>query len=87
MAKTTDPGLGSNYNQELKRMVNADGSYNMIRRGALRGIRDFYKFLIDATWWQFILLSLCYYLAVNAIFDLKSVVSGARLVLRAGARM
>ncbi len=76
MVKTTDPGLGSNYNQELKRMVNADGSYNMIRRGALRGIRDFYKFLIDATWWQFILLSLCYYLAVNAIFAVIYLICG-----------
>lgn len=76
MAKTTDPGLGSSYNQELKRMVNADGSYNMIRHGALRGIRDFYKYLIDVSWWLFILMSLFYYLSVNAIFAFLYLICG-----------
>lgn len=68
MAKSSDPGLGSSYSKEIKRLVNSDGSYNMIRHGALRGFRDFYKFLIEITWWQFLCLSALYYLAINALF-------------------
>lgn len=68
MANTNDPGLGSSYNQEVKRLVKTDGSYNIVRHGALRGIRDFYKFLVDVSWWQFLLLSLVYYLLINALF-------------------
>lgn len=68
MAKQSDPGLGSSYSKEIKRLVNSDGSYNMVRHGALRGIRDFYKYLIEITWWQFMLLSAFYFLVINFFF-------------------
>lgn len=68
MAKTKDPGLGSSFDKKLKRMVNEDGSYNIRRIGALSGVRDFYKFLIDMSWWKFISLAFGMYLFVSAIF-------------------
>ena len=40
----------------------------MVRHGALKGIRDSYKFLVEISWWQFLLISLAYYVLVNAIF-------------------
>lgn len=67
MAKI-DPGLGSQYSREIKRLVNSDGSYNMVRLGGLRGIRDFYKYLIEISWTRFILFSLASYLLINALF-------------------
>ncbi|XOV68263.1 MAG: ion channel [Fluviicola sp.] len=70
MAKNSDPGLGTNYSTEIKRFVNPDGSYNIRRKGALRGIRDFYKFLIEISWGWFFLYSLLYYVTVNCIFAL-----------------
>lgn len=68
MAKQSDPGLGSSYSKEIKRLVNSDGSYNMVRHGALRGIRDFYKYLIEIKWWLFMLLSAFYFLVINFFF-------------------
>ena len=68
MAKNTDPGLGTNYSTEIKRFVNPDGSYNIRRKGAIRGVRDFYKFLIESSWRAFILHALLYYVVINAIF-------------------
>jgi inward rectifier potassium channel len=68
MAKTKDPGLGSKYENEVKRMINEDGSYNIIRYGSFSGVRDFYKFLIDISWKRFFLYSLLGYLSINAIF-------------------
>lgn len=68
MAKNSDPGLGTLYNSEVKRMINANGDYNIKRRGALRGIRDLYKYLIELSSGMFILFALLYYLFINSIF-------------------
>ena len=76
MAKTKDPGLGSKYDNEVKRLINEDGSYNIIRHGALLGIKDFYKFLIDISWNRFLLYSLLGYLIINALFALIYLVVG-----------
>jgi len=69
MAKKSDPGLGTQYNSEIKRMINPDGSYNIRRRGALRGIRDLYKYLIELSWWMFLIYALLYYMVINCIFS------------------
>ncbi|MCR9172886.1 MAG: ion channel [bacterium] len=76
MAKKSDPGLGTLYNREIKRMVNPDGSYNLRRRGALRGIRDLYKYLIELSWWMFLLYALLYYLVINCIFSVLYLLVG-----------
>lgn len=76
----TDPGLGSAYNKEIKRMVNRDGSYNLIRHGALRGFRDTYKYLIELKWWQFLMFSLGYYLLINVLFAVMYLIAGAEHV-------
>lgn len=57
-------------------MVNEDGSYNIRRIGALSGVRDFYKFLIDLPWWKFIFLSFGVYLSINALFAALYVLVG-----------
>jgi len=68
MTKTNDPGLGSNYKSKIRRLINEDGSYNIKRHGGLRRVRDFYKFLIDLNWWQFVGLSLFSYILINTLF-------------------
>jgi hypothetical protein len=45
MKNTKGPGLGTKFIKLVKRMVNEDGSYNIIRKGGVSGIEDFYKFL------------------------------------------
>ena len=68
MAKTNDPGLGTKYNQKINRMINSDGSYNIVKIGGIRGFKDLYKYLVDVSWWQFIFISFLSYLIVNILF-------------------
>ena len=70
MGITKDPGLGSNHEHQVKRLINKDGSYNVKRIGGLKGFKDFYKLLIDISWLKFIGFSLIIYFALNVIFAL-----------------
>lgn len=79
MAKS-DPGLGTSYRHEIKRLVNDDGSYNIKRHGALAGFKDTYKFLIELSWWKFMLFSLGYYVTVNLIFAVLYLIAGVENV-------
>lgn len=72
----SDPGLGSSYSKEVKRLVNSDGSYNIVRHGALRGFRDTYKYLIELSWWKFLLFTVLYYVMVNVIFAVLYLIAG-----------
>lgn len=76
----SDPGLGSSYNKEVKRLVNSDGSYNIVRHGALRGIKDTYKYLIELSWWKFLLFTILYYVTVNGVFAVMYLIAGAEHV-------
>ena len=51
MIKTNDPGLGSKFQRPIHRLMNPDGTYNIVRKGGLNGIRDFYKFLLEIKWY------------------------------------
>jgi len=68
MKKAKDPGLGSTFVKPVRRLMNEDGSYNIIRKGRLSGFRDFYKFLIDAHWFLFASILVGGFLAMNLIF-------------------
>jgi inward rectifier potassium channel len=68
MKNTKDPGLGSKFIKPVRRMVNEDGSYNIIRKGGVSGIKDFYKFLIDLHWFWFSLILIGSFLFLNLIF-------------------
>lgn len=68
MALSKDPGLGSNHEHQIKRLINEDGSYNVVRHGGLKGFKDFYKLLIDISWWKFIFFSLTIYILINLLF-------------------
>lgn len=69
MQKTKDPGLGSIFQQPIHRMMNPDGSYNIIRKGGLNGIQDFYKFLLEVKWQWFLLFITSFYIVMNLIFS------------------
>jgi inward rectifier potassium channel len=46
MEQSKDPGLGSKFSVPIKRFLNEDGTYNIKRVGGIRGLKDFYKYLI-----------------------------------------
>ncbi len=76
MVRSRDPGLGSKFSAKVKRLINEDGSYNIVRKGGMNAYSDFYKFLIDISWFQFFLLSTAAYIGVNLIFALVYVAIG-----------
>lgn len=49
-------------------MMNADGSYNIVRKGGIRGVNDFYKFLIEVSWTTFIVILFSAFLLINVLF-------------------
>lgn len=65
---TKDPGLGSKFQKPIHRMMNPDGSYNIIRKGGLNGVQDFYKYLLEIKWYWFFLFITSFYIFMNLIF-------------------
>jgi inward rectifier potassium channel len=65
---TFDPGLTTQYNGPLRRIINADGSFNVIRRGTdWRDVHP-YLHLVSISWTRFFGTILAVYLLINAIF-------------------
>lgn len=63
-----DPGFGSKYSGRTKRIINKDGSFNVNRIGAERGMRSLYQELVSMSAWRFLLLVFITYLLVNLLF-------------------
>lgn len=64
-----DPGIGTKFDKNVRRIINADGSYNVVRRGAPRGFRDVFKYLVDdVSWTKFFLILFSAYILLNLFF-------------------
>ena len=65
---TFDPGLTQLYTGPLRRAVNQDGSFNVLRQGASR--RDIHPYLrlVSTSWPRFFAWILAYYATVNFLF-------------------
>jgi len=68
MIKTNDPGLGSKFQGPVQRLMNPNGSYNIVRKGGLNRTSDFYKFLLDIKWYWFLLIITSFYFFINLLF-------------------
>lgn len=64
----TDPGFSRNYDPHLKRLINKDGSYNVIKTGKVEGFKDVYIHLLHLSWPRFFSIVLSYFIVVNLIF-------------------
>lgn len=63
-----DPGTGEKYFGQTKRLINKDGSFNVIKTGADLTSRDLYHFLITISWTKFFMLVVLAYIALNIFF-------------------
>lgn len=63
-----DPGLTTKFSGELRRTINADGSFNVKRTGLRWRDANPYLMLIDTTWPRFLLVVLAGFLTVNLLF-------------------
>ena len=66
--KIKDPGIGNSSAQFAKRMINKDGSFNVIHINKARRFSEAYNYLIGISWWQFFGLSFCSYILANTFF-------------------
>lgn len=48
--------------------MNPDGSYNIVRKGGLSGVNDFYKYLIEIHWFYFSLILVGGFILINLFF-------------------
>ncbi len=75
MAKKTDQsGFGEKYTSRAKRVINSDGSFNVIKRGAEP--QSIYQYLISISWGKFMLLVLLFYLVFNSLFACLYLLAG-----------
>ncbi|MEQ8707227.1 MAG: ion channel [Phaeodactylibacter sp.] len=61
-----DLGFGSGITSGEDRLINRDGSYNILRRGG-KAWRP-YQVLVEMSWWRFFVLITGIYVVVNALF-------------------
>ncbi|MGE5498039.1 MAG: ion channel [Syntrophothermus sp.] len=83
--RSNDPGLSEKYFSRTKRIINNDGSFNIIRKGAGFSVWDIYQLLINISWIKFIILILGFYFLVNCIYALLYMAAGADSVSGAAA--
>jgi inward rectifier potassium channel len=63
-----DPGIGTQFNRPTQRLINRDGSYNVIKKGGKRGFRDIFKYMLEISWLQFFGILFGGYIAMNLLF-------------------
>lgn len=68
--RTIDPGLGEKYNSRTKRLINKDGSFNIVKLGRELRLYDAYQYLKNISVGRLSFLLLCFYLFINSLFAL-----------------
>lgn len=68
MSKIKDPGFGYKTAASAKRMVNTDGSFNLIHLNKKFSVSEIYSRLINMSWTKFISLIFLWYVILNLFF-------------------
>ncbi len=71
-----DPGLTQKYTGELRRAINKDGRFNVVRRGTNWHDVHPYLYLIHSSWQTFLFITLGSFFVVNLIFATIYIVLG-----------
>ncbi len=67
-ANKYDPGTGASFSGRTKRIINKDGSFNVVKLGAKFKMNEAYLIFIKMSWIQFLGSLLLTYLVANAFF-------------------
>jgi len=65
-----DPGIGARYHSKTKRVINPDGTFNVIKNGSGLHLLNTYDQLINMSWVRFMAFSLLAFFIFNCIFAL-----------------
>lgn len=71
-----DPGTGEKLGEKVSRVINADGSFNVLKKGARFSLKDTYQYMVSVNITYFFLLILLGYFAMNAVFAIGYVLIG-----------
>ena len=63
-----DPGIGARYHGKTKRVINPDGSFNVVKSGANIHLLNTYDQLINMSWVKFLFYSLIAFFTINCVF-------------------
>jgi inward rectifier potassium channel len=69
-ARISDPGFGEKIGSHSRRMINPDGSFNVVRLGGDKGLRNVYQHLLSISNTSFFLLILLSYTLLSLLFAL-----------------
>ena len=65
-----DPGFGRSFSGKNKRIINPDGSFNVVRNGTRFNTADTYQYLITISWKRFIGFIIAFLVILNVLFAL-----------------
>jgi inward rectifier potassium channel len=66
--KVKDPGFGYSSVQNAKKLINDDGTSNVVHVNRTSGMHDLYSHLIEIPWWKFFIYVLMGYTVINIVF-------------------
>lgn len=69
-----DPGFGTRITNSAERLINKDGSYNIVREG--KQVWTAYQSMLEMRWRHFFAHVVLYYLSINLLFALLFVAVG-----------
>jgi inward rectifier potassium channel len=74
--QSQDPGLGEKYFRHTKRIINKDGSFNVIKTGGDFSSINAYHYLINVTWIKFLFVVFSGFILVNLFFAVLYQIAG-----------
>jgi len=66
--KVKDPGFGYRSVKNAKKLINDDGTSNVVHVNRQSGMHDLYSHLIEIPWWKFFIYVLMGYTTINIVF-------------------
>ena len=74
--KVKDPGLGYRTSKNAKKLINHDGTSNVIHHNRTSGMYDLYSYLIEVSWRKFFLFVITTYILENIFFSIVYYIIG-----------
>ncbi len=75
-----DPGIGAASNENARRFVNQDGSFNIKHRNKRSQLSETYSYLIDISWPRFFVYVFLGYILLNSLFALCYTIIGVEAI-------
>ncbi|MEL7001192.1 MAG: ion transporter, partial [Bacteroidota bacterium] len=66
--KVQDPGTGTHYSYNSKRVINKDGSFNVKKTGLKFTTKNAYQSLIEMSWVKFFVVIFAFLFSINGLF-------------------